>query len=282
MRGGRAEAEATVDGEAFTAFEAAGWGKRAAAYDDFFGPITGRLVDSLLDAVDAGPGVRVLDVATGPGHAAAQAAERGASVVGVDIAEGMVTRASQSYPQLDIRVGNAEALPFRADSFDAVIGNFVLQHLPNPEKAASEFSRVLVPGGRLALTVWDILERTRLFGVFFDAVAEAGAEPPREQPTGPPLFRFSDEEELGRLLREHGLTDIKIKTITFSKTLSSPDELWQGILAGTLGALALVRAQTEDIQQQIRAAFDRLLQPYQSGDRLEVPAVVKLAAAAKP
>jgi SAM-dependent methyltransferase len=186
------QAEATIDEEAFAAFEAAGWNGRAAAYDDFFGPITSRLVDPLLDAVAAGPGVRLLDVASGPGHAAARAAGRGASVVGVDIAEGMAALASQLYPRLDFRVGNAEALPFSGDWFGALVANFLLQHLARPEKAIGEFFRVLAPGGRLALTVWDVPERARLFGVFFDAVATVGAEPPKELPLGPPLFRFCD------------------------------------------------------------------------------------------
>jgi ubiquinone/menaquinone biosynthesis C-methylase UbiE len=271
-----------IDEEAFTAFEAAGWDERAAAYDDFFGPITSRLVGPLLDAVASGSGMRVLDVASGPGHATARAAARGASVVGVDIAEGMVTLASRLHPQLDFRVGNADALPFADESFEALVANFLLQHLARPERAAAEFFRVLVPGGRLALTAWDVPERCRLFGVFFDAVAEVGAEPPKELPVGPPIFRFSDERELVRLLGEQGLDNIEVETISFSQTVSSPDQLWLGFMAGTLRTAALVHSQTRKTQQQIRATFDRLLQPYRSRDRLGIPLVVKLASATKP
>jgi SAM-dependent methyltransferase len=173
------ERSALIDHDAFTAFEVSGWDAKAAGYDDFFGRITSRLVEPLLDAVDAHAGVRMLDVATGPGYAAAQGADRGASVVGIDIAEAMVVLASRIHPHLDFRVGNAEALPFPDDSFDAVVGNFVMLHLSRPDKAAAEFVRVLCPGGRLALTVWDVPEKTRLFGLFLDAIAEAGATPPR-------------------------------------------------------------------------------------------------------
>jgi SAM-dependent methyltransferase len=74
--------EATVDADAFNAFEAAGWEKQAAGYDDFFGPITTRLIEPLLDAAAVGRGVRVLDVASSPGYVAAEAAQRGALVVG--------------------------------------------------------------------------------------------------------------------------------------------------------------------------------------------------------
>ena len=67
------------DFDAFDAFEEAGWStKEAAAYDSLLGRVTSRLADALLDAVGAGPGKRLLDVATGPGYVAASAAGRGA------------------------------------------------------------------------------------------------------------------------------------------------------------------------------------------------------------
>ena len=169
----------TVDADAFNAFEAAGWQRQAAGYDEFFGPITTRLVEPLLDAAELGRGARLLDVASGPGYVAAKAAERGASVVGVDIADAMISLARRLHPQLEFRSGDAEALPFPDASFDAVVGNFVILHLGRPEQAAAEFARVLADGGRLALTVWDVPERARFLGVLLDAIAAAGASPRR-------------------------------------------------------------------------------------------------------
>jgi ubiquinone/menaquinone biosynthesis C-methylase UbiE len=271
-----------IDADAFTAFEVAGWDAKASGYDDFLGQITGRLVEPLLEAVAARHGVRLLDVATGPGYAAARAANRGASVVGVDISDEMVSLASRLHPELDLRVASAEALPFPDDSFDAVVGNFAMLHLARPELAAAEFSRVLAPGGRLALTVWDHPERARLFGIFLDAVAEAGADTPEEIPVGPPFFRFSDEQEFARLLDEQRLERIKVETINFSHQVSSPDELWSGVLAGTVRTSALIQRQPDETQQQIRSAFDRMVQQHRNGDRLAIPVAVKLASATKP
>jgi len=79
-----------VDPDAFDAFEASGWEEKAVAYERLFGGITARVVEPLLAAASVGAGTRVLDVATGPGWVAAEAAERGASVVGVDVAEAMI------------------------------------------------------------------------------------------------------------------------------------------------------------------------------------------------
>src|ERR1700685_514266 len=137
----------------FKEFEAEGWQQRAVGYDAFFGPIAGRVIAPLLDAVEAEPGARLLDVATGPGHVAAAAHERGAAVVGIDLAEAMVALAKANHPELMFRKGDAEALDIPDGIIDAVTGNFIMLHLENPERAMAEVVRVLAPGGRVAVTV---------------------------------------------------------------------------------------------------------------------------------
>jgi SAM-dependent methyltransferase len=271
-----------VDADAFNAFEAAGWETHAAGYDEFFGPITTQLVEPLLDAADVHRGARVLDVASGPGYVAARAAQRGASVVGVDIAEAMISLARRLHPQLEFRHGSAEALPVPDESFDATLGNFVVLHLGRPEQAAAEFARVLVPGGRVALTVWDLPDRARFIGVFLEAVAAAGASPPEDLPTGPPFFRFSEEQEFVRLLRDQGFEGVQVRTISFVHPVSSPEQLWRGLLGGAVRTPALIFGQTEEIQRQIRAAFDRIVRQFEVGARLELPVSVVLASAQKP
>lgn len=114
MRQGR------IDPDAFNAFEAAGWEERALAYDRFFGSTTSQAVEPLLDAASVAAGTRVLDIATGPGYVAGQAARRGASVVGVDVAAAMVALARRLHPGLEFREADAHALPFEDASFDAV------------------------------------------------------------------------------------------------------------------------------------------------------------------
>ena len=272
----------TVDADAFNAFEATGWQAHAAGYDDFFGRITPRLIEPLLDAAAVAEGTRVLDVASGPGYVTSAAAGRGASVVGVDVAEAMLSLARQLHPQLEFRPGDAEALPFPDGSFDAVVGNFVLLHLGRPEQAAAEFARVLAPGGRVALTVWDVPERAEFLGVVLEAIAAAGATPPPDIPVGPPFFRFSDEDEFARLLGDRGLKDVAVTTVTFTHEERSAETLWQGMLTGTVRTAALILGQTSEMQRAIRAALDRLVQRYDSGGRLELPVSVKLASARRP
>jgi SAM-dependent methyltransferase len=273
---------AAVDPDAFNAFEAAGWEQRAPGYDRLVGSITRRLVEPLLDAAAVGTGTRTLDVATGPGYVAAQAAQRGASVVGVDVAQAMVALARRLHPWLDVREADAHALPFEDDSFDAVVANFLILHLGRPEQAASEFVRVLAPGGRLALTVWDLPDRARFLGVFLDAVAEAGATPPEDLPAGPDFFRFSRDEEFDALVGDRGLVDREVTTIAFTHRVSTPDELWSGLLGGAVRTSALILGQPEEMRRGIREAFDRRVAEYQDADGLELPVSVKLVAGRKP
>jgi SAM-dependent methyltransferase len=271
-----------VDPDAFNAFEAAGWEQRARDYDRFLGSITTRLVDPLLDAAAVETGTRVLDVATGPGYVAARAAQRGASVVGVDVAGAMVALARRLHPGLDVRAADAQALSFEGDSFDAVVANFLILHLGRPEQAATEFVRVLAPGGRVALTAWDLPDRARFLGVFLDAVAEAGATPPEDLPAGPDFFRFSRDEELDALLGERGLVDREVRTIAFTHRVSTPDELWGGLLGGAVRTSALILGQPEEMRRRIREAFDRRVAEYQDADGLELPVSVKLVVGRKP
>src|SRR5258706_4095638 len=141
------------EADAFHDFELAGWQRAAAAYPHAFGPLTAQAIEPLLDAVSAAPGVRVLDIATGPGYVASAAKQRGADVIAVDFAPAMVAYARHLDPALDVREGDAEALPFDAASFDAAIVSFGLLHFARPDLALREMRRVLRPGGRAPFTV---------------------------------------------------------------------------------------------------------------------------------
>jgi SAM-dependent methyltransferase len=272
----------SIDADAFNAFEAAGWQEKAAGYEDFFAPITARVVEPLLDAAGVGEGTRLLDVATGPGVVAGAAARRGAAVVGVDIAPAMLALARRRFPGLDFREADAERLPFPDAAFEAVVANFLVLHLGRPEQVAAELARVLAPGGKVALTVWDAPGRARLFGVFLDAVAAAGAAPPADLPAGPDFFRFAEDAEFEAILRDRGLEDAAVETIAFDQRVASADELWDGLLGGAVRTPALILRQPEETQRRIREAFEEQLAAHRDEDAFKLPLSVKLASATKP
>ena len=244
--------------------------------------MTSRLADPLLDAVGAGPGKRVLDIATGPGYVAATAADRGADSVGLDFSETMLAYARARSPSVEFVPGDATKLPFADGSFDAVTCAFLLLHVGRPEAVVAEAARVLAPDGRAAFSVWDEPSRARWLGVMLDAVTAAGAQPPADVPPGPPMFRFADDGEFGRLLRDAGLVDVSVQAVEFPLELDTSDELWTGLVEGTVRVRPLILAQTPEMQRAIRAEFEALVEEFRTGEGFEVPVAVKLASGRKP
>jgi SAM-dependent methyltransferase len=272
------EARPLVTGEEFKAFESAGWAARAETYDDLMGAVTARFTEPLLDAAAVGAGTRLLDAACGPGTTAAAAAARGAEPVGVDLARGMVELARKRHPALRFIPGDVEHLPFEDGSFDAVVAGFLLHHLPDPDRAVAELARVLVPGGRIAATVWDRPDRMRLLGLANDALAAAGADRADGLPDGPDAFGFAEPSELAALLERGGFEAVEVRTRRFTHRAASAGELWDGLLAGTVRTTEQVKEQPADVQKRVRAAFAELAEAHRTADgALEVPVAAVLA-----
>ena len=110
-----------------------------------------------MGALDIRPGTRVIDVACGTGNAALAAAERGATVLGIDGAERLVgvarSRAADAGLEARFEVGDATALPVQDDAFDAAVSTFGVI-FADARAAAGELLRVVRPGGRIAFTAW--------------------------------------------------------------------------------------------------------------------------------
>ncbi|SDH74716.1 class I SAM-dependent methyltransferase [Agrococcus jejuensis] len=100
-------------------------------------------------AVAPQPGERILDVAAGTGTSSAPMAKAGALVTALDFSAGMIEEGRRRYPEIEFVQGDAQELPFDADTFDAVTISFGFRNVQNPRAALSEFFRVLKPGGRL-------------------------------------------------------------------------------------------------------------------------------------
>jgi SAM-dependent methyltransferase len=267
---------------AFEEFETTGWERQASGYDGFLTEITSRAAGALLDAAGVGPGTRLLDIASGPGHVAGMAAARGAVATGIDIAESMLAIARPRWPDVEFRQADAHQLPFPDASFDAVTAGFALLHLGRPEQAVSEFVRVLVPGGTLAVTVWDEPQRTALFDAVLAALDASGATPPPDIPDGPAFFRFSSDGAIRTLLDGQGLVNVAVTTLGFTHRVIGAEQVWNGILDGTVRTAALITGQTDDVRRRIQEAFVANLERRRRGDHLELPVSVKLATGVAP
>ena len=269
------------DPVAFQAFEHAGWQRAARGYDDAFGSLTRQAIDPLLDAAQVRAGARVLDVASGPGYAAAAAAQRGAQVTALDFSVAMVEMARSQNPEIEFREGDAGALPFADGSFDAVVMNFGMLHLARPESAVSEALRVLRPGGRYAFTVWAKPEEAVGFGIILDAVRKHG-NPDVPLPPGPPFFRFSDAGECDKVLKVAGFRKVDVRKVPQVWRFSASGLLFEAFLTGTVRTQALLHAQSAPALAAIREAVGKVAGEYENHGTVEIPMPAVLAAGAKP
>jgi demethylmenaquinone methyltransferase/2-methoxy-6-polyprenyl-1,4-benzoquinol methylase len=118
---------------------------------------------ALVAALAAGPGERVLDVATGTGMVAFAIARSGCEVVGLDQSQEMLARARAKLaaePELAARVsfvrGEAERLPFPDGHFDALSFTYLLRYVDDPTATMVELARVVRPGGRIAMVEFGV------------------------------------------------------------------------------------------------------------------------------
>jgi SAM-dependent methyltransferase len=172
------------------------WGHGGRAYDD----ISFVLSDALAHAaqrLDAAAGEEILDVATGTGWSARNAARRGARVTGVDIAPELLAAAAalsaHVEPAITFEPGDAERLPFPDRRFDGVISTFGVMFALGQERAAAELARVCRPGGRLVITAWTPAGSV---AEFLGIIARHAAAP---SPPASPL-RWGDPAHAERLL----------------------------------------------------------------------------------
>lgn len=151
--------------------------------------ITGS-AESFIARLAIKPGMRLLDVATGTGNLAIPAARAGAIVTGVDIAANLLIQARQraaaDHLSIQFDEGDAEALSYGDASFDIVVSMFGAMFAPRPELVASEFARVIKPGGTLAMANWNPASFT---GQMFKVGAKHAPPPPGV----PPPVLWGDE-----------------------------------------------------------------------------------------
>jgi len=271
------------EAEAFKDFEAEGWSAQAGTYGELTGAITSRLAESLLDAAGVRSDWRVLDVATGPGYVAERAAARGARAVGIDLAEGMLELARQRVGGVELLRADAEELPFDDASFDAVVGGFVINHLPHPQRALAEATRVLVSGGQVAFSVWDRPERMRVIGVVTEAIESAGVDRGDALPAGgPDPYRFADEDEFRALLEAADLVGVTVRTVELTHRVAGPDELLRGLLGSSVRTATVLRTLGAAARRRTRVALERMVEPYRTSDgALELPVAARLASGGK-
>ncbi|MEQ9815409.1 MAG: methyltransferase domain-containing protein [Azospirillaceae bacterium] len=267
--------------EAFGDMERRAWADPtcATAYVDRFAAITDQAVATLSDAVGAAPGVRVLDLCCGQGTATAHLVTLGCDTVGVDFSATMLEQAKRRMPHGDLRQGDAQALDFPDGSFDAVVSNFGLCHVPDQARALAEVRRVLVPGGQFAMTVWSPPTPDSAFGLIAGAVRSHG-ENTVSLPPEPGFHRLADREIAERELAAAGFRQIALRQIPCAWTLEDPEDLFTTFRDGTVRMAHLLSQQPAARREAIRRAMtDAIRERFSDGPVWRVPQPASLVTA---
>lgn len=278
-------APSSFDAHRFKALERAGFNRIAARYADGAG-LRGALADALLEAAGLEPGQRVLDLASGPGLLAQRAAalvQPDGEVLATDIAEGMLAEGARRNPQrtgLLFAAADAEHLCVGDAGIDRVLAGLALFMFPHVEQALAEIHRVLVPGGRLALSVWAERDAVPLISRAQDCIARLLPAPRVARPS---VFRFGNVTVLEALLRTAGFDDVRIASCELSCRFDDADAYWQAFLDLAGGAAEALARLPEPTQQTLRAAVSAELKAHRDADGgYVVPARALVATARRP
>ncbi len=258
----------------FDAYERELWAGRAGAYEQGFARLTAGTVGPLLKAAGVTGGTRLLDVGCGPGVVAREAVRRGAVASAVDAEPGMADRAARNVPEADVRVAVLPDLPYEGAAFDAVTGNFVINHVGEPVAALHELRRVLRPGGRIALTCW-VMPGSGMLALVRDAMDDAGVPWPDDVPPSP-FMEYGQAAPFTELLREVFPT-AEVEELTWEFTFE-PESWWQAGALARVGSNGVVlMRQDEATIARVKQAYDRSLDRYRQGDgTVRVPAYALL------
>jgi SAM-dependent methyltransferase len=205
--------------------DAGGWSAVAEGWAELWGRFAEPAWTVVLDAVDLGPGSRVLDVGCGSGDLLAHLAQRGFTTAGIDPAPGMVALARGLVPAADIRSGDAEDLPWPADVFDLVTAVNALQFADDTDHALTQLVRVTVPGGAVAVVNWAESALNDL-----DTIEAALAKAVDEDPRPDGDLRIAGALE--GLLASGGLEIVSSGLVEVPWNAPDDDTLVRGVLLG--------------------------------------------------
>jgi SAM-dependent methyltransferase len=231
------------------------WGTDPKAWADLAEAHNQPLFEAVLDAAQAGPDTRLLDVGCGSGLTLILAKRRGAIPAGLDISPGLLKIARHRLPDADLREGDMEFLPFGDGAFDAVTGVNAFQFAGDPHRALGEAARVTRPGGRVVASLFAAPERSQ--GTVVHEAMSALIPPEHAADHAP--YALSAPGNLEAALAAAGLEPADHGEVVCTWRYETMDDAIKALLCSAGGARATQAAG----QAAVREVLNRALKPFQ-------------------
>jgi ubiquinone/menaquinone biosynthesis C-methylase UbiE len=228
-----------------------------AAYEQMMGIWSRSAGEIFLDWLAPPSGLRWIDVGCGSGAFTQLLLERcaPADVQGIDPSAGQLAfaRSRSTSGVAEFHEGDAMALPFPADRFDAAVMALVLVFVPDPAKGIAEMVRVVRPGGTVATYMWDMLGGGFPLDPVLVEMRAMGLAPLR-----PPRMDASRMEALRGLWTGAGLEAVETRVIAVQRTFTNFDDFWTTKLKSPAIAsvvAAMAAGDIETLKSRVRAAL---------------------------
>jgi len=192
----------------------------------------------------------------------------------------MLSLARASAPQATLRLGAVPTLPFEPNTFDAVVANFVVNHVGDPRAAVADLKRVCMPGGVVGVTIWPT-SQSAINALWADVVSASGAvtSPPQRLSADMDFDRTA--QGLAKLLKQAGLVRVEATTVSWEFRIDA-DDLWAGPAGGVGGIGTIVLNQAPAIRSVMRREYERLVAPMIRSGQVVLPATALLATGQAP
>jgi SAM-dependent methyltransferase len=229
-----------------------------------------------------------LDVATGTGEPGLSVAEiaRTGRVVLSDFADGMLdgvrrTVVDRGYAHVEVVQADASALPFDDSVFDSVSCRFGMMFFPDLDAAASEFARVLRPGGRVCVAVWAEPEHNQ-WAVIPQRELMTVVDLPPPPPDAPGVFRCARSGAVPEVFARAGLDVETESEVAITLRLESPETFWDFTAAVAAPVVAGLAITDERGREQIRSATIAAVRPHDDDGELRIPGLARVVTARRP
>jgi ubiquinone/menaquinone biosynthesis C-methylase UbiE len=246
---------------------AAGWGKRAASVRDEGMPVSTWMIEQ----AELQPGQQVLELAAGPGDTGFLAAELirpGGVLICSDAAAAMLDVARGRAH--DLGISNVEFKQLELEwidlptaTVDAILCRWALMLSLDPATALHEARRVLRPGGRIALAVWDQRSHNPWATITTDALIQRGlAEPAPSEPGVPGMFALAQPGLLSEMLEAAGFVEVVVEAVAIERPYASVEEYVEETLDLSLSFSEAMGRLDEDGRGSVHGVIGRLMEPF--------------------